>query len=337
MPYKIAMVSDTSAPLSPKFPGHGLGQAVHRSSLALTMAGHRVTVYAPEGSEASPHYELRLPCRVGNYKLERKFARDVIADHQISKYDIIIDHTHTKVINYFSPSLPVLSWYHDIFMRPRAVNPVMVSQGMKYLPGMEWSINAPVVHHWVDENEYGFNNEPTQPPYALFMGIFREYKQPVLAIQACALAGICLIVAGVIPGGIAPFTPNSEEVRYIGGIIGNQKIGVYQGASVFLQLGNVEAFGLTTVEAALCGTPIVAWGSGGTLDLIEYENGVKPTSGIYVQASRAQARSVADSIHYAMSLPRKAVRAAMQGKVGMKQHVKRIEKLIAEVLNVHQD
>lgn len=333
MPYRIAMVSDASGPLSPRYPGHGLGQAVHSSAMALGMAGHDVTVYAPEGSEANEWYDLAMPCKIGNHTEERKLARAVIREQHNCPCDIIIDHTHTKTISYFSPSLPILSWYHDIFMRPAAKNPVMVSQGMKYLPAMEWSIDAPVVHHWVDGNEYQFNAEPMQPPYALFMGIFRDYKQPILAIRACALAGVNLVVAGTIPGGISPFSRNSTEVQYVGGVTGEQKVNLYQGASVFLQLGNVEAFGLTTAEAALCGTPVVAWGAGGTLDLIEYEDGITPSSGVYVQSSRAQARSVADSIHYAMSLPRDAVRGAMASKVGMKQHVAGVEKLIDNVMN----
>ena len=336
VPYKIAMVSDASAPLSPKYPGHGLGQSVHRSALALAMAGHQVTVYAPEGSEPNDCYQMVTPCAVGDYRQERNIAKSVIGNHSSTPYDIIIDHTHTKTISYFAPSLPVISWYHDIFMRPGAKNPVMVSQGMKYLPGMEWSINFPVAHHWVDEKEYSYNANPVDPPYILFMGIFREYKQPILAIQACALASITLVVAGTIPGGVSPFMPNSSEVQYVGGVVGDDKISLYQNASAFLQLGNVEAFGLTTAEAALCGTPIVAWGSGGTLDLIEYENGVTPKSGVYVQSNRSQARSVADAIYYAMSLSRHDVRTAMVQKVSMKQHVDRVEKLIGEALNVQQ-
>ena len=333
MPYRIAMVSDASAPLSPRYPGHGLGQAVHRSAVALAYAGHQVLVYAPEGSEADQRYEMSTPCEIGNYHQERKLARAVIREQHNCPFDIIIDHTHTKAVSYFSPSLPIISWYHDIFMRPRAKNPVMVSQGMKYLPGMEWAISAPVVHHWVDEDEYEYKPNPVQPPYALFMGIFRDYKQPILAIQACILAGIRLVVAGTIPGGVSPFTPNSSEVQFAGGVVGDIKVALFQGASVFLQLGNVEAFGLTTAEAALCGTPVVAWGAGGTLDLIEYKNGVEPGSGVYVQASRAQARSVADCMEYAMTLPRDGVRAAMLGKVGMRQHVEGVERLIAEVLS----
>jgi glycosyltransferase involved in cell wall biosynthesis len=329
------MVSDAGAPLSPRYPGHGLGQAVHRSSIALSKAGHEVTVYACEGSDPNEHYELIPACHIGDYGQENVLTKKVVADHRAKPYDVIIDHTHTKAVSYFAPTLPHLSWYHDIFMRPDAHNPVMVSQGMKYLPGMEWAINSPVVHHWVDEYEYTFNAEPVQPPYALFMGIFRDYKQPVLAIQACALAGIRLVVSGTMPGGVSPFTRNSAEVQYTGGVIGENKVKLYQHASVFLQLGNMEAFGLTTAEAALCGTPVVAWAGGGTLDLIEYENGVEPSSGVYVQSSRAQARSVADCIEYAMTLPRERVRGAMAGKVGMSQHVDKVEKLIAEVIGVH--
>jgi glycosyltransferase involved in cell wall biosynthesis len=331
------MVADASAPLSPNYPGHGLGQAVHRSALALGLAGHDVYVYAPIGSESNDNYRLKMCCDIGNYGQERQLAREVIHDHSQHPYDIIIDHTHTKTVSYYSPSLPVLSWYHDVFMRPNAKNPVMVSQGMKYLPNMEWAIDAPVVHHWVDENEYQFNAEPMQPPYALFMGIFRDYKQPALAIQACALLGIHLVVAGTIPGGVSPFMNNSSEVQYVGGVTGADKVNLYQGASVYLQLGVVESFGLTTAEAALCGTPVVAWPAGGTLDLIEYKNGVTPTCGVYVQSSRAQSRSVADCIEYAMTLPRDVVRESMALKVGKSLHVNEVLTVAERLLNVHKD
>jgi glycosyltransferase involved in cell wall biosynthesis len=329
--YRIAMVADASAPISPRYPGHGLGQAVHRSALALGQAGHCVEVFAGDGSTPHENYSLMVACSIGDYSNERQLAKRALERHREKPFDAIIDHTHTKAISHFMPAAPVLSWYHDIFMRPCARNPVMVSQGMKYLPGMDWAIDAPVVHHWVDEDEYTLNPEPEQPPYALFLGLFRDYKQPILAIQACALAGIRLVVAGTIPGTASPFTPNNHEVVYVGGVVGEQKVRIIQNASVLLQLGNVEAFGLTTVESALCGTPVVAWPAGGTLDLIEYKRGVDPESGVYVQVSRSQARSVADSIHYAMSLPRERVRDAMRLKVQKTIHALRVLDLIGRL------
>jgi glycosyltransferase involved in cell wall biosynthesis len=324
------MVADASAPISPQWPGHGLGQAVHRSSLALQLAGHKVTVFAPEHSATNEPYKTVIACPVGKYENEKVLAKSAIMRQE--EFDIIIDHTHTKTVSYYAPHLPILSWYHDIFMRPLAKNPVMVSQGMKYLQGMQWAKDAPVVHHWVDENEYTFNAEPDHPPYVMFMGIFREYKQPILAIQAAALAGVRLVVAGTIPGGISPFMQHNYEVVYVGGVIGGRKVKLLQGASAFLQFGNVESFGLTTAEAALCGTPVVAWPAGGTLDLIEYKRGVEPQSGVYMQVSRSQARSAADSIKYAMSLPRRPVREHMAMKVSRESHINSVGGLISGVV-----
>jgi glycosyltransferase involved in cell wall biosynthesis len=299
------------------------------------MAGHDVTLYAPESSATDQPYKTIIAAPIGPYENERKMAKAVIND--APSYDVIIDHTHTKVVSYYAPHLPILSWYHDIFMEPGAKNSVMVSEGMKSLPGMNWGKDCPVVHHWVDENEYTFNPAPDEPPYALFLGLWRDYKQPMLAVQACTLADIRLVVAGTIPGTVSPFSRNDPNLIYVGGLVGEQKVQALQRASVLLQFGDVEAFGLTTAEAALCGTPVVAWPAGGTLDLLEYRHGADPTSGVYIQVSRAQARSAADSIKYAMSLNRQVVRDAMAFRVAMPQHVQAMTRVIKEVVNVHED
>ena len=101
--------------------------------------------------------------------------------------------------------------------------------------------------------------------YALAVSAAQPYKRLDLAIAACEQVSLPLIIAG----------PGSQDLRRLGGrrvsfrgrVEGPELRELYRGAVCLLQPG-VEDFGIAPVEALACGTPVVALGRGGVLDIV---------------------------------------------------------------------
>src|SRR6185436_4620742 len=58
------------------------------------------------------------------------------------------------------------------------------------------------------------------------------------------------------------------KVDFLGRVAGAELRDLYRGAILFVQPG-IEDFGIAAVEALACGTPVVAAGRGGILDIVE--------------------------------------------------------------------
>ena len=64
-------------------------------------------------------------------------------------------------------------------------------------------------------------------------------------------------------------------MEFLGYVSDNQLAKLYSGARAFLALATDEDFGITPVEAMLCGTPVIAYRGGGYLEsVIDGKTGV---------------------------------------------------------------
>jgi len=104
--------------------------------------------------------------------------------------------------------------------------------------------------------------------YCLMVAALAPYKRVEVAMEACEAVGMELRVVGE-----GPERPRLEALarggtRLLGRVDGAELRRLYRGASFLLQPG-VEDFGIAPVEALACGTPVVAWGEGGVLDIVE--------------------------------------------------------------------
>lgn len=102
------------------------------------------------------------------------------------------------------------------------------------------------------------------------------YKRIDLAIRAAALVGRRLVVVGDGPErgnleALAASLGTATSVEFTGWATDAQKHAVLGGARALLFPGE-EDFGIVGVEALACGTPVVALGRGGMLDILGAES-----------------------------------------------------------------
>jgi glycosyltransferase involved in cell wall biosynthesis len=104
--------------------------------------------------------------------------------------------------------------------------------------------------------------------YCLVVAALAPYKRLEWAIAACERLGVELRIVGDGPERARLARLAGPRTRLLGRVDGPALRDLYRGALCLLQPG-VEDFGIASVEALACGTPVVALGKGGVLDVVE--------------------------------------------------------------------
>lgn len=259
---RIAFLSDTMGATSDSISGHGLGRANHTIATGLLNRGHEVTLFGAPGSQFAGR---TIVCDGEGQKYEPQLAK--AAYHMRDEFDVYIDAGHKHALGMLFADLPVINIYHDRW-QPYSRNAVLVSEGLRTLLPPEFK-SAKVVHNQIDPTYFVPSyRADDDPAYAMFLGFVYQWKSPILAIEAAARARLKLFMGGSFQENTNGLWHEGENSRLMGAIPPYTRNEMLRGAQVYLQLGHSEAFGLTTVEAGLCGTPTVAWPTGGNLDTI---------------------------------------------------------------------
>ncbi|MEK9171178.1 MAG: glycosyltransferase [Patescibacteria group bacterium] len=93
-----------------------------------------------------------------------------------------------------------------------------------------------------------------------------------LAVQACTELGLPLKVVGEPAGWSSEYKKIKKSagptIEFLGFVSDEELVNLYSGAKAFLATARDEDFGMTVVEAQLCGIPVIAYKSGGYLETV---------------------------------------------------------------------
>jgi glycosyltransferase involved in cell wall biosynthesis len=162
----------------------------------------------------------------------------------------------------------------------------------------------------------------------LFIGRMEPGKGPDLAVQVALALGRPLVLAGPIVDGdffrerVEPFL--GPTIRYVGVVDHRQKVGLFAGAScALLPFRGEEAFGMVTIEAMACGTPVVALANGALPEIVE-----PGLTGFLAD----EETELPDLVERAAKLDRAVVRSRMAARFAIGVVARRYRQLYAELV-----
>ena len=283
------------APISHPFPPPGYGpweQVCHDVTEGLVDLGHRVVVFAPEGSITSADLHSTVPA-----SLEDAAARGMRPDARLWEthhigiavaesvrrgVDVIHSHLHVHVLGY-TPHLPmpVVTTLHGAAWNPdthamlaahRRQPFVSLSKAERaFMPDLNY---IATVHNGIRIADYprGLASEER----LAFVGRMAPEKAPHLAIAAATGAGMPLTLIGPREDRHQDYFEREVEphlgpdVTYLGPLPRGEAFRhVAQCRALLMPLAWEEPFGLVAIESLAVGTPVVAWRRGALPELID--------------------------------------------------------------------
>jgi len=284
---KIALIS-TAVFTSPVPSYGGLEQVVWELAVGLSEVGHKVTLIAPKGSKCPPGGELieTVPPSNSPFRNPEEDAYKVYKD-RLEEFNIINDHSWMKYayIHEKADDLPLIGTVHGQLpyrTPPPVKHPCFVGVSKAHAEYLSGHLGIPVeyAYNGIDLDLYPFKEE--KGDYLLFLARMSREKGAHEFVQICKKVRMKGVVAGSDkfvddPRYVERVMQmcDGRMIRYLGEVPFDLKVELLQNAKALvcpLLPPYIEVFGLTTVEANACGTPVISVDRGACRELIK--NGV---------------------------------------------------------------
>jgi glycosyltransferase involved in cell wall biosynthesis len=274
----------------------------------LAARGHDVTLFAPNGSKVKPGSTVQIETlnlrplahtyeefrallsdseRVNHYMPElwdTYLAREMLARAAHGRYQLVHFH-HPEValdIARYFPNVPIVytihdpvfPWYKEMFELYQTHNQHFISisnnqrRDAPDLPYVDTVYNGIDPQHWPPST--------TPEDYLLCAGRIVPEKGMKEAIQVAKQTGHRLLIIGpATPGPSQDYFDQyikpqlDDQILYLGFVERSQMWRYYQKAKALLTpVQWEEPFGLTSIEAMACGTPVISLNRGAAQEII---------------------------------------------------------------------
>jgi glycosyltransferase involved in cell wall biosynthesis len=285
---RIAQIAPLTEAIPPKLYG-GTERVIHWLTEELVALGHDITLFASGDSRTSANLvpvwpkALRLdgavcdPCALHMMMLEHVRRR-------AAEFDILHFHLDYYPFSLFArQSTPFVTTLHGrldlpehqpVFTTFSSIPVVSISDAQRRpLPQAGW---VRTIHHGLPEGL--LTPQAAKPTYLAFIGRISPEKATDRAIRIALLCGLPLKIAAKVDkvdreyfeARIRPLLA-LPDVEYIGEISDGEKPAFFSGAIALLApIDWPEPFGLVTIEAMACGTPVIAFNRGAVPEIVEH-------------------------------------------------------------------
>lgn len=284
---KIAQIAPIVERVPPKKYG-GTERIVHALTEELVKRGHEVTLFASGDSVSSAKVESVYPRGLREARLPEIYGANAwtllnigLAYELQEEFDVIHDHMAPLSLPAANVAqTPVVATMHGAFtpanrrLFQSLRGPAIVSISQSQIFSAPNINHAGTVYNGLPMEHYPFAEK--DEGYLLYVGRLAMEKGVHFAIEVAEQLDLPLIIAAKLDAVDQPYFRSyveprlSERVRWVGEVDEAERNALMQKARCFLHpVTWREPFGLTLIEAAACGCPVVAFNRGSIPEIVK--------------------------------------------------------------------